>query len=514
MSTAAKIYFSEVEAQSAVDPLRWGFRFAVAHLPILVYLAAVLIVVEASCDYVVYNYSLLPKEAFLLGVVYTFTASWVLTAVYMLCIESFALTSRFTLFQQMGRALKFVPKPLLSFSTLIFLVFLYVLYFPPSVVLVAFFIWAPAFCVAECYVKDPEPDEEGFDFDEDDFGLGFGTRGDGGGRGQKQGDRRRESDRLQGDLIRFGYFRGKAPWDLGLVRSLRFVFRHPGISIQLFLLLWFAEVGPRGVVALLRPDLALSTTSRVFEIAASGFCTVFVLAVSAYAFLVLLPDRAREEIELDPLYLKDHATARISGLWAAPRLAIFILLSAISGVASWGLVYRESLQNRMPNAVQVSNTGAALVAGQIELEFRLEDPQKHFRWLDPGRFELVLERVQQATTTAATAVPPTTGTESASAAPPVAARAVESEHRVSPREVGLFDSGGRVLIGTGFRPHFEPIRFVLKFRAPEDLSQFSRKFVLMYDDSVSLWPLHVDDSGSDGVGDYHGGRKIIADGRF
>ncbi|MCB0323761.1 MAG: hypothetical protein KDD69_09320 [Bdellovibrionales bacterium] len=417
-----------VGASAAPRPVDAGLRFAFNHKWLLLCLCLVPAVVEAAAAYLHYSTPLEPQQLFLV-IVFTLGANaWLLSAVMMACIESMqgkqpvaAILSR--------KALRFLPKVFFSYISLLSLVFCSALMLP-LIFLVLFFIWAPAFCVGELYVPQEEREDEEEDLDDDEF---FVRRG-----------------RLEREV---GFFKNKSALELGFARSLQFGSRHAGTTLQVVILIWFANVVPSAAVDLLS-SAYLGFTPVLLKIFLSSYSDVLATAVAAGAFLMLLPREARAEIGIEGGEAGEAVRPSLGGVRLDGKKRVFAAIALCAAGATY-LVFQEALRDQaMPAEVAPEVRDAGRLHEQFRVEVTMTDPNRAFRWLEPLNFRLsfpeLLKAQEQVTNTE---------TEDET----------EPDPFIEPTRIVPLDATGVEIEKSPFIPYYQPLTLQLYFAVPQQL---------------------------------------------
>ena len=170
---------------------------------------------------------------FLTFVISSALNAWLLAVVAMSCFST-ARGDELNFKGLSVRALKGLPKVLLSYVGLISLVVLSA-FIRPLLLVIVLFVWAPLFCVGELFVDEPEEDGDEVGDEFEDFG-GF-----------------QEKLKIQ---ERPSLFRRKLIFELGFGRAMHLGIRNVSSTLQIGLLIWCANVVPAAIVGMLTPAQA------------------------------------------------------------------------------------------------------------------------------------------------------------------------------------------------------------------------------------------------------------------
>ncbi len=430
----------------AGSPIESGFRFVREHKWRLIALASIALIVELACDFIIYSRPLVPKQTFVIWLIYCAANAWLLTAVQMFAIEVLQHNQYPSLLSLARRALIYFPKILLSYAILMIFFGVYIR-FPPGVVLLVFFMWAPAFCVGELYWKKPEEEEED---DYEDEGILF---------------QRRSRPRNTG-----AFFAEKAAWELGFVRSVRFVITNLGLSFQIALLHWFSEIVPRGIVLVLSGGKG-GYTEHALGMVVATFSDVFVLAMGACAFLFLLPPRAYQELGFkskpeEDVERKEGETERKIALpRVGPRAMTFVAIALVTALFSWYLLDQVKLQSTLPNNVKLESVHTELNGADLLVQFDIKDSKRHFRWLEPDNFRLTFPTGVGGPQKAEA---PTSPADAKTVVTPLGKPPTNvpglGDQGLSPRLVSVYEKNGEKLNAFEFKPYYKPLRLSLYYK--------------------------------------------------
>lgn len=429
-----------------LSPFEWGLIFAYNNGSTLIKAAILPAVIELASAFLDYFYPIPERQKPLLGIMLVMVDAWFLGAIAMVAIEIMQ-GKRPDAQSSMVRAFYFLPKIFFSYFAVLLSGAL-AFFFPVAFVLLVFFMWAPLFVVAETYVVEPVKEE-----DDDDLGLD-----------DEMAAEERYKARLRREL---SYFTGKAIWDVGLARSLRFGARFFAISLQFTLLFCFAYVVP---LSLFLAVAGGKQTLLILFLQATSAKLLHVFAIGAWAgtFLVLIPGEAKDELSLKPYLSRPELTTRQLTLfrWVQKRRFFFSLLLIATLLSAMYLAQVAHLQARMPPGVKSELISAEKVGEQFVVRFRLTDSKEQFRWLSPERFRVVCGSGQEP-------AKPSSGGESGSD------RQAEAKDKFNALRVEFSTDDGRKL-GDDFKPSYKPLILAAWFRQTQDMPD-SGSFELFYD---------------------------------
>jgi hypothetical protein len=332
--------------------------------------------------------------------------------------------------------------------------------FPLFLIFVFLFIWAPLFCAAEQFVpeslitKVSEEEAEDLEMPEDTFFR----------RPQKS-----------------GWFRHKAIWDLGLLRSLKFARENGMATLQIIVLLWCAHIVPAALVEAWEPVRA-DFSSLFMQVLFSSWAEGIALAAASGVFLMLLSKDAKAEIGIDsyrsPWPGQEPETW--PGLSLGRQKLIFVLLTVAASISTFFVLERAKQEQLMPRSVAVEVQSETVENGRLVLAVRLIDDASAFRWLDTESFVVSLGSEKDAGKEAA-AVSGTAekGGEEKPSAGGKAASGDEDKYLKPDGVIAYADDGAKITKDV-FTPHYGPLKFDLYYLLPENVSPGEREYSLYY----------------------------------
>lgn len=446
----------------SLAPVDWGIAFALSHKRLLLSLAVLPIAVKLFAEYLRYSLALPQQQVFLLMVIVAAANAWLIAMVMMACIER-AHGAKLRAGSITRSALRNLPKVLLSY-VLLFSLLAGSLLLLPVLLLVLFFIWAPFYCVGEFYStpsRKKEPDEYDLYEDEKD-----------------------EPQRLEQK-----HFTDKSIWELGFSRSLQFTGGNLGVTFQIILLIWFANIIPMAAVDLVSPPHGGFLPLMLKNILCS-FSSALVLGAAAAAFLVLQPPEAREEVGA-ARYLRLAAmgvhgrTFRLQG-----RFVLLGLLIAASVLGS--LVAADRLRQSIsaPESLLVEVQSARRENTAMRVTIRMNDRVDRFRWLDPQAVYLTFgDRSSFAFEADAPEVGSITEQQNAAKTQAESKKAGGHVAPLKPSRYVVIGEDGRELPPRNFSPYYRPLKLVLFYDLPEQLPKegtFSLQYINLLGERTKL----------------------------
>lgn len=395
------------------------------------------LLLQLVCTHLAFRYPLDQEEWLVIAFCLMVAEAWLLNSIVIFHLEHLrAYPSRLNEISK--RALKFLPKVLLSFAAVIAIA-AGSAFIPVLLALVPFLIWAPIFSAAEAFAKvlprKEESEEESFE----------GLFGDDGPDAE---------DRPQ------HLFTGMAIWDLGLGRSFGFSGAAFPLTLELVVLMWCAHVMPNAICYFLFGS-AFNYTVEILALVISALASAVLISSAVAAFFSLLPKVARDELELP----KVEQTVREGGRWSPTRGFVLLLLSPLAGLSTFYLVSIMQDRSLPPTNLVVDATQVTRRGEYLNWNVKLEDPEHNFRWLDPNRYRLVFRHQPAPVKDTEKEVPP------------------EQDYELAPERYYTFQSEGRLV--ERFRPFYGPLRVEVRFRYPPQLVG-DKKLALHYKSGKEL----------------------------
>ncbi len=415
---------SSASRASSIVALDRGIGFAIAHKGLLLFLCLLPAVLEISAAYFQYASPLDQQQLFLVILLTLASKAWLLAVVLIACVTYFR-GEELTVGNLAKKGFRYLPKIFLSYAALLSLVLCSALVLP-LVFLVLFLVWAPAFCVGELFVpqdkqKDLHDDEP---HDEDYFAKSRAPK------------------------PKLSFFKNKSIFELGFARSLQFGAKHAVLTLQVAILIWFANVLPSALVDVLSGSY-YGFASTVAKIFLSSYGDVLATAVSGCAFIMLLPSEAKTEIGVsdDAQMPKISRIASFQG-----RSWIFFLLSVVAAGSTYVVLSHALSAEEMPQGVLSEVRTAEKFNEQFVVELHLNDSQRAFRWLNPYNFLLTFSKDASGTLSTADSE----------------GKEAEEKFQV-PTRVVAYGLNGEELNMERLSPSYKPLSLKLYFELPSDL---------------------------------------------
>lgn len=423
--------------------LNWGLLFSFAQLKELLIFAAFPCLVKLLAAYLLYfEHFALKERLFVTYVVTAFADCWLLVVVLLFLISRNRgeYVSRIEL---ASRALINLPKPLLSYVLTSVLVLAGLPLIFPGLMLFALFAWAPAFCIGELF--GAHRSDEVLSNDEEFFSLD----------GADEKERQRS------------FFSYKEIWELGFQRSLFAARGQLQSAFYLFLLILASVVLPLTASDLLMPRDAefFNLSLRIFF---SSFLNAIVTGVWAGSFLVILPQRAREELGVSSLadygsMLPERLRKNLS---LERNFKVQLMLLVIIGGASWYDYRQLREESRFSTSAQLTLLSSESKNGELHLVVQLQDPKRKLIWLQPQRFELLLKLSSF-------------GAEQTNV----------SQERLKLSRFNAFDENGVFLAADSYLAMRQTIRLMLSFPLPLLEAGKSYQYSLIYRPDIGPQPM-------------------------
>lgn len=419
-------------------PFDLGLSFAWTKKRQLFVLSLVPALVEIVSSYIHYQLPLQQQHLFLIVIFSVAADAWLLTTVLFDGVRELRGEEE-SLSQLAVSALKNLPKVVLSYIGLIILLFFSVDRYP-LLILMAFFVWAPAFCAGELCVPATEARRKtGDEYEEDEEPVPSIT-----------------------EAYQPTYFVQKHFWQLGFLRSLHFAVKNIGVTCQVILLIWLANVLPVALVGSIVPA-HVGFAPVVLRVLASSWGHAIAAAASALTFLLLLNREAKMELKLglasEAIEQKYFPKLRLQG----NRLATALVL--LGALASTYLVFEQTKrQTEMPANLTLSLQESRLDEGRLKVTLLLNDPDSAFRWLNPNSFAVapvgvvVKDQLRQMF----------------EATEPAEQEQVSLVATVVPRR-----EDGSIIEEENFVPFYGQLNLMLYFDIPKEISE-QRKFSLYF----------------------------------
>ncbi len=341
-------------------PFDRGLELIHGRLPLLVKLCVAPILFGMFTSYLDLNFTLSDQQQFLLFASTVAISAWVLMTTLILSVEW--LRGNEPDFEIAAiRALRAMPKVVLSYFALFALVFFGAVILRPLVLFAVLFVWAPFFCAGEVFAPartDREEDDERSEIEIED------------------------GERLY--LPRPRWFVSLPPWDLGFARSMMFSVQNFAFTVQFGLLLWVASVVPLAL-AIVVSGYHLQLFGLGVRVVAAAFGLQCILFSGAVAFLQLLPKEAAEELGLTR---PEQRIGARGGKFRRRNALGFLLLGLLGAVSSFAVLNWMDRQFDIPESVVVRSDGVKVENGQLIIRIKLDDSEYRYHWLEPDLFRL------------------------------------------------------------------------------------------------------------------------------
>lgn len=415
-------------------PIDWGLAFAWSHKRTLCLLAVFPTAVDLGATYLQFTRALQPRDVFLLLVCSMLVNTWLLQAVLALTVEHMRRRSS-GIFDLLYHGWAWLPKVFFSYVALLLLVMLFAL-FPLLAICIFFFVWAPLFCAAEQFAPEAVRPKRRTEDEADDLELPSDT------------------------FFQLGpettWFKGKAIWHLGILRSVRFARENWLVTVQIIVMLWCAHTIPTALVEVFGPPRA-EFSSLTLQMIFSSLAEVIVLAAVSGIFLRLLPAEAKAEIGIERSGTSEPGEGWESwpGFSFVRKKLIFVLLTLSAGLSTFYILERIKEEQQMPRSVAVTLQPEKVENGRLVLDVRLIDEAYAFRWLDTASFILFL-----------------------GSKPPAAE--TEDDSFLKPDGVIAYADDGSKLADDLLNPHYGPLRLVLYYALPGGASAGEEEYSLYY----------------------------------
>lgn len=413
-------------------PLDNGLAFAWYHRRSLFLFALPPIVLEIISSYQLYNFPVNPTKIFLYFMLHMAASTWLLVASGLFVFESFKGQTAPNVLRIALTAVKILPKPYLSYLgvTFVFFTVIALRYTAPLVLLVAFLLWAPFFCIFE-YCADS--------------------------RDRRNGKARGGSD---DEDMGATYLQRKMPWELGFARSIKCASDSTRQTFSVALLLLASEILPNVLVSATVGD-AFGFGAHLLRIVLGSLVNVLMLGAAGCSFVLLLPRAAKSELfgsqlpEFDFMEsVKSLPGFRFEGR-LVPHFALF-------GCILLALLYLQQSAldaGSIPESAIINVESAEIRDNRLVTTLYLDDQKNKFRWFDADRFRLEFPRSPQPERTSAE-VNSASGKAPNTTAPDEPL--IQSPERVQPE----YADGGTIQ-SEYYVPTSRALRIVLYFKIPD-----------------------------------------------
>jgi hypothetical protein len=369
---------NEFETVSA-RPLDWAMTFFRSYKWKLLWFAVPVIFVEWIFTAWFQASAITPKSIFLWVILSVLAKTWLFSTVAMF-VASFLLNLPQDYRGALARGIRFLPKIFFSFLVVLFLVVFLMqgvfaglstavfsgsqLALIPLLALLVLplffwsvFFWGPLFVVGETFTEPTSRKME-----EEDYGM----------------------DDDDAESIPVTYFKDKAVWELGFMRSAWFTFFRPLLTLQTLLLLWVAVVIPRAFVSVF--FLGGGPLAHYIEIAIVTVFDVWIFCVIAGVFFSALPMSMLQEMGVSwstvPFDVSNPKEIRLQGR------PIKLMLTGLVAVCATVLIALGVMkQQRVPDFVEFRPLEIQRQGEEIVISLEVSDSEKGFSWfVDPSRF--------------------------------------------------------------------------------------------------------------------------------
>ena len=349
--------------------LALSYDFAFSRKRALTYLTIPCLLSSLIVTLLSYYYPLGNRQTIYLSIINSLPAAWMLAAVMMLAIDH-ARGGKSSLIGTSWRAVIFLPK--VYFSFLAVLMFIASAIANPFLVFFAvFFVWAPAFAVADTYyvppVRNDEEEEEGDLFDEDD-----------------EMPLARKTPPVRSALF-------SEPWNIGLVRSINLASMQMLPTLLIAMLFWLVQVLPLSGVQMVTSG-EVNVLSLTLQVAVSSLLKAFALGMWASLFVLILPQPVGHDLGFLPsenLFDWNNCNPYF-------RRATTLFLALGLGVAATvHLIYQEKLARDMPNNTTITLNKAYVEDGNLVLRLLVSDVSHKYRWLMAEGFVVAITDPQK-----------------------------------------------------------------------------------------------------------------------
>jgi hypothetical protein len=348
------------------------------------------------------------------------------------------------------KAIKVLPKTLISYLFVLFIVAstVVMVYTIPLLYFMLFLIWVPIFIAFEAHavsVVEPKKNIEDDFFEVDDEEV------------VEKELKRREK-----------FFQNKLPWELGLARAAQFTLGKKYFTLQIVLLLVFASVVPACVVTLIVGD-TLGFVSEFMKIFASNFFEVFFAAAVSMAFVLLLPQRALNELRIakKEIGLVSRSFKGKSPISLQDNLWSIIAITCLTTFSAYYLYSKTIEQQQVPPSASIVVASVNAEPHSVFITVNLDDPKNYLRWLDAKNFKIKL------------------------ADAPIVEKTTKENVEESINEFKLvralpyLTKTDQALNPEFYVPSRNPITLVLEFTKPKELSP-NTKIALYYETPIGL----------------------------
>ncbi len=425
-------------------PVDWGIGVLANHWRQICFLGLPVLIAELLVGYVLYSMPMTPKVLFVASIALGGVHAWFLGAVFAYFINLMR-HEYWSYFQIAKHSLVFLPKVFLSYSLFSLLINLGIR-FPPALIMLFFFMWAPVFCAAESLAIGnlqklsffgKEDEEEEYDACSDDKELC------------------KESKEKKS-------FQNVSVLDLGVGRSMQLVGKNLIPSFQVFVLFWAAFVVPLALVYLSLKEPS-DLWGQFFQVSLSATATILVSGLLVGAFLSLLTESSFAELGLLP---EDFHFELLNGRhpWALgnAKPGLFFFIAFLSIVSSLYYAYMSNKLEPVPLSVVYEVETLDREDDNIVIRVKIQDEERQFRWFDIEQFRVVYDSKRI----------PGASSYSISEKP----RIVNLVKPKVERSL-IYSMEGELLAPPFFKPHYGDILVVLRLPIPSSVPKNSQVFL-------------------------------------
>jgi hypothetical protein len=435
----------------SVKPLDLGLSFAWSCRWLILAIALVTAALESGLSYIILTRPIDARILLLVSIAQSAAKAWVLIFVAGLALIAFHTSDLLSDVSELAlKAIKVLPKTLISYLFVLFIVAstVVMVYTIPLLYFMLFLIWVPIFIAFEAHavsVVEPKKNIEDDFFEVDDEEV------------VEKELKRREK-----------FFQNKLPWELGLARAAQFTLGKKYFTLQIVLLLVFASVVPACVVTLIVGD-TLGFVSEFMKIFASNFFEVFFAAAVSMAFVLLLPQRALNELRIakKEIGLVSRSFKGKSPISLQDNLWSIIAITCLTTFSAYYLYSKTIEQQQVPPSASIVVASVNAEPHSVFITVNLDDPKNYLRWLDAKNFKIKL------------------------ADAPIVEKTTKENVEESINEFKLvralpyLTKTDQALNPEFYVPSRNPITLVLEFTKPKELSP-NTKIALYYETPIGL----------------------------
>ncbi len=427
-----------------------GIAFALKQIKDLFLLTIVPASLSLLAVYLSFYYPLKSQQRYLLLLLETCATVWLLVSVALYTIYSFQ-NSKIKLSELLQNSFVSMPKVIICTITLSFITVVLVFLF----IFLAFLFWAPMFCAFELAVKPSTNEKYKLEDDlDDDEDVIFAKK-------------------KNNTLL----FAQKSIFDLGLSRSVQFVTANYIVTFELLLLSWFLLVVPAGLIFVLGGGLN-SFPLLILKTLISYLIFSLISAISAVVLLFSLSKEALAEISVNPEVASDKFIALPVKI-KFHRNFIKWLFLILLGVYFTKINFNQMvLSNNMPKSVSIATEGVEFKNNQLILKLHLEDKENNFRWFDPQKLRISLEKEATAPQKDQLSQEPSKTNENFWNS--VIELGQEDDKYLRPARVMPYTESGEALDENNFAPYNAPVKLVLYFIDPPAIEDFKKYHFKLY----------------------------------